>query len=212
MHVVIVGGGNIGTKLAELFIKERHDVVTIEKDEKIAGRLGEKLDAIVLKGDASDRKILKDADLDHANALLVVTGDDKTNLMICEVAKSFKVLKIVARINDSSNEPIFMKLGITANINTTMPAILAFRKSLEDPGKHLIKLIAGEKAAVFDRIVSKSSKIVNKKMDEIKNLNVVGIYRNGDFLKPKSNVRIQEDDVLTICVPIEDIKKIDKLF
>ena len=44
-----------------------------------------------------------------------------------------------------TNEGIFVKLGITASINTTTSAVLAFKKVLEKPGKRLVDLIdAGE--------------------------------------------------------------------
>jgi trk system potassium uptake protein TrkA len=213
MHIIIAGGGNLGTKLSELLVKENHNVVLIEKNERVAERLGETLDALVLHGDASDRKILKDADIENCDALIVMTGDDKTNLMICEVAKSFNVSVIISRVNDASNEPIFIKLGITACINTTTSAVLAFKKALEEPEKHLINIVAGEKALVFERVVSKESKIINKEIDKIsKNFIIAAIYRNGELVKPKPETKILEGDVLIVCAPIEEMKRVNKLF
>ena len=93
---------------------------------------------MVLKGDASERKILMDGDVEHADALVAMTSDDKTNLMICEVAKDFKVPKIISRVNSTDSEEVFMKLGITASINTTTSVVYAFKKALEKPeGKRI---------------------------------------------------------------------------
>jgi len=145
--------------------------------------------------------------------VVAMTGDDKTNLMICEVAKSFKVSSIVSRINRVANEGIFVKLGITASINTTTSAVLAFKKVLTKPGKRLVNLVAGEKAEIFEMLVSEGSGTIDKKIKEIeKNFTIAAIYRNGELIFRKPDKRIQEDDVLIICAPLEEMKKIDGMF
>ncbi len=213
MRIMIVGGGSVGGRLAEILVKEKNEVVVIEKEEKIAEALGERLDALVLYGDATDRKILKDGNIEKCDAFFALTADDKTNLMVCEVAKSFKVPVIVARVNDISNEPIFMELGITAAINTTTAAILAFKKVIDEPEKHLINYVAGGKAVVFERAVQKKSKIVDKKIGSLKNRFVIsGVYRNGEYIKPEPETKIMEGDILIICTPLEEVKNIDSWF
>ncbi|UCD07534.1 MAG: TrkA family potassium uptake protein [Candidatus Aenigmatarchaeota archaeon] len=213
MKIIIAGGGQLGTKLAELCAKEKHDVVVVEKEEKVAENLGEKLDALILRGDATDRKILKDGNIEHCDALVALTGDDKTNLMICEVAKDFKVPTIVARVNDTSSEEIFMKLGITASINTTTSAVFAFKKAIEKPGERLISLVAGEKAEIFEKVVSNNSQLINRTLNEVVNEFIIcAIYRSGDLVKPKPNTKIQEGDIIVICAPVESVKKVRGLF
>jgi trk system potassium uptake protein TrkA len=213
LKIIIAGGGGLGTKLAELCIKEKHDVVIVEKEDKVAEDLGEKLDALVLKGDASERKLLNDADIEHADALVAVTSDDKTNLMICEVAKDYKVPKIVARVNDTESEEVFMKLGITASINTTTSVVFAFKKALEKSGERLIGLVAGEKIEIFEKIVSDKSKINGKKIGDIQNNFIIGAsYRNGQLIKVKPETLVREGDVLVVCVPVEDVKRVNALF
>lgn len=213
MHVIIAGGGKLGEALSNLLVNEKHDVVLIERDEKLSEELAERLDALVLHGDASDSKILRDANIEKSDAVVAMTGDDKTNLMICEVAKSFKVASIVSRINQVANEGIFVKLGITASINTTTSAVLAFKKVLEKPGKRLVNLVAGEKAEVFEMLVSEGSRAINKKVKEIeKNFTIAAIYRNGELMLRKPDRKIQEDDVLIICVPLEEAKKVEGMF
>ena len=213
MKIIIAGGGGLGSKLAELCIEEKHDVVIVEKDEKVAEMLGEKLDALVLKGDASERKLLMDADIEHADALVAVTSDDKTNLMICEVAKDFKVSKIVARVNETESDEVFLKLGITASINTTTAVVFAFKKALEKAGERLVGLVAGEKIEIFEKVVSAKSKINGKRIMDVQNNFVIGAaYRNGELIKLKPETKMREGDVVVICVPIEAVKKISDLF
>ncbi|MFH1978661.1 MAG: TrkA family potassium uptake protein [Candidatus Aenigmatarchaeota archaeon] len=213
MRLIICGGGSLGSKLAEVFVKEKHDVIIIEKDDIIAEKLAEKLDALILHGDATELKILKDANVEHSDALIVATSDDKTNLMICEVAKSFHVRKIVSRINDSTNDPIFMELGITAAINTTTASVLSFKKALQDPGKRIIGLVAGDQASIVDRLITKKSRAVNKKINQLPPTMIIcALFRNGEHIIPRENTILTEGDIVTVCASISEIKKIDNLF
>lgn len=129
MRVIIVGGGEFGTRLAEEFSKG-NDVVVIEKDESRAEQLGERLSALVLFGDASDRGILRHASVERCDAFVAVTADDKVNSAVCELAKSFGVKKIISRLNEPSNEGLFTGSG-TVTINLMNSAVKEFKKAAE---------------------------------------------------------------------------------
>ncbi|MBN2101840.1 MAG: NAD-binding protein [Candidatus Aenigmarchaeota archaeon] len=211
MKIVIVGGGKVGEALSKLLIKEKHDIVLIEKDEKRAEALAEKLDALVLHGDGSEASILKDANLEESDAIIAMTGDDKTNLMVCELAKSSKVSNIVARINDTSNEGVFMKIGISSIINTTNSAVLDFKKAIERPGKILSGFVAGEKAEVFEIVINEKSKFAGRTVEDIaKKFSISAINRNGELVIPTHRTKLRDGDIITICAPLGEIRKIEK--
>ncbi|MCD6590680.1 MAG: NAD-binding protein [Candidatus Aenigmarchaeota archaeon] len=212
MKVVIIGGGKLGEALAQLLIKEKHDVVVIEKNEKLAEELAEKLDALVLHGDGSNKNILKDANIQDVDAVVAVTGDDKTNLMVCEIAKNANVPTIITRINNSENETIFTKIGISNIIDTTRLSVLAFKQALERPGKQLSNIVAGGKGEVFEVSVREDSKIIGKKISEFaKNFVVAFVYRDDKCFIPKPDTKVKEGDILTIFSPVEEVRKIEKL-
>jgi len=212
MKVVIVGGGKLGEILATILRKEKHDVILIEVDEKLAEDLADRLDVIVLCGDGSDANILKDANIESADALIAVTGDDKVNLMACEVAKDAKVKHIISRINTTNLERDFEKIGVFT-INPNEVSALSFKKLLEMEGKHLISFIAGGKGEIFEMVVRNGSKIVGKSVKEIaKNFSIASIYRENKIIIPKDETRIKEGDILIICAPLEEVKKIEEMF
>ena len=211
MKIIIIGGGKIGEALSRLLIKEKHDIVLIEKDEKRAEALAEKLDALVLHGDGSEAGILKDANLEEPDTIIAMTGDDKTNLMICELAKSSKVSNIVARINDITNEGVFMKIGISSIINTTNSAVFDFKKAIERPGKILSGFVAGEKAEVFEVVISETSKFAGRSVGDVsKKFSIGAINRNGELVIPTHKTKLRDGDIITICAPLGEIKKIEK--
>ncbi len=213
MKVMIVGGGGLGFDLAQLLVKEKHDVVVVEKNDKRAEMLGESLDALVLHGDGTDRKTLKDGSIRKADALIAMTGDDKTNLMVCELAREFKVGSVVSRVLDSTNEPIFSKLGI-ASINTKASSVMAFKRVIERPGTRTVSLVAGDKAEVFERVVDTRSKAAGKKVGDFskESFTIAAIFRSGTLVRPSPKSVIQPGDTLVIVAPVEEVQKIDRLF
>jgi len=139
MRVIIAGGGEFGVRLAEELARE-NEVILIEKDEGRAEYLGEKLSSIVLFGDAGDKQVLKHANAEKCDALLAATGDDKINSAICELAKSFGIKKIAARLNDPEKSDLFSNSGAAA-INIVDSAVKEFRKaiSLKEGGSTALK-------------------------------------------------------------------------
>jgi trk system potassium uptake protein TrkA len=96
--VIIVGAGEVGWYLAERLGSERHDVVVVEQDEKIAAMIGEELDVQVVVGNACHPSVLVAAGVDRARLLAGVTQNDEVNLIASMIAKQHGVDRTVVRI------------------------------------------------------------------------------------------------------------------
>ncbi|MBN2330799.1 MAG: NAD-binding protein [Candidatus Aenigmarchaeota archaeon] len=213
MRIVLVGGGKIGKKLAEMLSKEKNDVILIEKDEKRAEELAEELEALVLHGDATEKKMLKDADMEKCEALVTVTGDDKTNLMVCQIAKSLNVPKVIARINDSSNEEFFEKQGVTSLVNTTTSAIMSFKTALAKDGRQVIGMLGGNQGEIIEAYVNPGSKIIGRSVESLANdkMSVAAMIRKGKLALPKPKAKVREKDSVIVCIPAGSRKRLERL-
>lgn len=98
VHVIIVGAGEVGWYLAERLGAENHDVVLIEKDERLAAAIGEELDIQVVVGDGCHPSVLLQAGVRSASLLAGVTQLDEVNLVASLLAKQFGVARTVVRI------------------------------------------------------------------------------------------------------------------
>ena len=86
-RVMIAGGGNVGKALAQALEGELH-VKVIEFDRARANMLAESLNrAVVLHGDATDRAMLVDEDIDDTDVSCAVMNDDENNIMASMLAK-----------------------------------------------------------------------------------------------------------------------------
>jgi trk system potassium uptake protein TrkA len=213
MKIVVVGGGRLGEMLSGVLARERHDVVLIEKDGGLAEELAERLDVLVLQGDGSDGGLLRDANIESSDAVIAATGDDKANLAVCRIAKAAKVGTIISRMNRAESEKDFAKAGIESAIDATATAALAFKKAMERPERPLVGFVAGGGGEIFEVRAAKETKICGMTVAEAaKDFSIACVFRDGRILLPKPETKIKEGDILTVCAPVEDAKRIDAFF
>ncbi len=98
MHVVIVGGGEVGWYLADRLRNENHDVVLIERHEQIARAIGEALDIQVLVGNGCHPSVLEEAGIERAGLLAAVTQSDEANLVVSLLGKQYGSARSIVRI------------------------------------------------------------------------------------------------------------------
>ncbi len=117
MRVIIAGGGDTGIELANALISEGHEVIVIEKDKQRAEELAERLDCLVIHGNAAHPQVLKDSGIDQADALIAMTGNDRDNVIISLIAKTMGVKRIITKIEDTGYNDLLIYMGINNIIN-----------------------------------------------------------------------------------------------
>ena len=128
MLIVIIGCGRMGGMLANALSSQGFSVIVIDVDERAFRTLTTDFGGFQMVGDATEIEVLKQAKVQQADILLVLTGDDNINLTVAQIGKRFfKVPNTIARVFDNGRESIFNALGI----KTICPIILAREKLLE---------------------------------------------------------------------------------
>ena len=114
MKIIVVGYGRVGTQVVKLFANQGHSVVVIDKSRSAFARAQYGNNVSFLAGDSVDPDILGRAGADKADAVLALTRDENTNLMVTQIAKLiFKVPRVVAMVYDPSRDHSFKAAGIT---------------------------------------------------------------------------------------------------
>lgn len=112
MRLLLVGGGKVGSYLADELSSDGHVVTVIESSERRALELSENSDILVFHGDGTDVELLTAADVDRAEWVLGVSGRDEINLVSCQLAMTLGAERVLARLNNPRNRPTFDALGI----------------------------------------------------------------------------------------------------
>lgn len=211
LKIVIVGGGAIGSHAAQIFSKKNHKIIIIEKNADIAKELANSIDALVINDDGTDILALRNAEVESCDAILALTGDDKSNLMICEIAKNLGVNRIISRVNTPGNEELFVKFGINMLVPITQNAVNTIDNHLTSAGIRVLAELGNNKAQIFELLIPQSSKLVGHTGPKIDGGTINAIYRNGLVLFPEKSTAVNAGDVLIITAKVEHFQQIIKL-
>jgi len=121
-YIVIIGCGRLGGSLANALSDEGQDVLIIDSNKESFRKLSLSYGGLTLIGDASDIDVLREAQVEKATAVVVVTNNDNSNIMISQMAKEiFKKELVIARLYDPERDYVYREFGI----DTISPAILS---------------------------------------------------------------------------------------
>ncbi len=82
-RTVIVGGGRVGRRTAQLLNSRGHDIVIIEIDADLVDELADDYIGTVIEGDATQPDILNQVDLERTDVVAALTAQTGTNLAVC---------------------------------------------------------------------------------------------------------------------------------
>ena len=109
----MVGCGRVGSNVAIHLQSEGWEVTVVDEKEEALGRLGDAWRGGFVVGHGMDANVLTEAGMEGADAVVVATNGDNTNLVIAQVAKRrFEVPMVVARILDPARADFYRGQGM----------------------------------------------------------------------------------------------------
>jgi len=226
-RVMILGGGLVGSRLAELLDKNVH-VRLIEKKEKRAEELSSVLlDTEILHGDGSDKNVLEEAGLLDMDTFIATTGENETNIMSCLLAKQImtgecegplcSLKKTICLVNKEEYVVLASTSGSDIVLNKKILAgneILTFIRQSE-----LLSVMHmhGFDAEVVDLIAAPGSLVTRKplaKLDTtlVGHIIVGSVFRDGAWSTAVGSTHIQEGDRVIVICNSDNLRDVRKLF
>ena len=113
MNALVIGCGRVGSTIALQLHKEGWNVTVIDENEDALSRLGENWPGSFVVGHGMDTDLLRGAGIEDADAVVVSTDGDNTNIVIGQVAqKRFGIQCVVARILDPARADFYAARGL----------------------------------------------------------------------------------------------------
>ena len=113
MKVLVIGCGRVGSSVALELNRQGWDVTAIDEKEDVLQRLGENWSGGFVVGHGMDMSVLREAGIEDADAVVVATDGDNTNLVIAQVAKRrFNIETTVVRVLDPARAALYEDLGL----------------------------------------------------------------------------------------------------
>ena len=216
MKIIIVGGGKVGETLVANLCSEGHDITVIDRSDKVVDQLCDRYDVMGFSGNGASYTVLEEADIEHADLVIAVTGHDELNLFVCLLARKAGNCQTIARVhNPEYNRAVnFIKeeLGLALVINQEFAAAQETARVLRFPSAIEINAFAKGKVELLHFRIPQGSVLDGMNlydMHEKLNCNVLvcTLERDSSMIIPQGNTVLKAGDVISIVAALEEQEK-----
>ena len=114
MNAVVIGCGRVGSAVAKGLAADGWDVAVVDESEDALTRLGPAWQGGFVVGHGMDVAVLERAGVPDAQAAVVATNGDNTNLVIGQVLQQrYEVGTVVVRILDPARAKLYSDRGMS---------------------------------------------------------------------------------------------------
>ncbi len=211
MRVVIAGGGAVGKFIGAELVAAGHEVTIVEVDDRRVAQAvadAEPPGVHWVVADACEISELAEAEVERADVVAAVTGDDEDNLVIALLAKQeFAVPRVVARVNNPKNEWMFTDMwGVDVAVST--PHLLTALVEEAVSVGTLVRLMsfAQGKARLVEVTLADTSPACDREIVELalpRDSTVVAILRRNHVVVPRGDTPLLAGDEVLVLVTDE---------
>ncbi len=225
MHVIIIGGGNVGRYVAKELLEKKQNVVLIDKDEETVEAIRRQLDMNLIHGNGASIEVLEKAKIDSADILIALMENDDANILACMLAKTFsKKITTIARVRDPENAGSIdidaygltkKQVGLDVIVSPEQAVADEIAKTVYFPDVDEVDYFADETVKFIGKVIGERSKINGMKIGEIdlpEDATIVGMSKEGGrFGFPSEGDTIQEGDKVYFLGTIQAIRNTSRL-
>lgn len=214
-NIMILGGGRIGTQVAEM-LEDEVNVKIVESNEERATELAERLKhSLVIHGEGSDIDLLAKEGIMDMDIFIAVSDDEEENIITCLMAKHLQVPKTIALVDNTDYVTLAGTIGLDVAVNKKLSAAQIILKFIRQGDILSIATLHGVDAEVIEFIAKKNSDITKKTLKDVNFPSgaIVGCVIRGDSVFiPVGSTKINPTDRVVVFTLPKSISEVEKIF
>ncbi len=203
MKIVIAGAYVIGTYLAKLLARDKHDITLISGNSENLESLNREYDLLTMDASPSSIKTQKEAGVEDADLFVAVTPDEHINLTSCLIAHRLGAKKTVAKVDnpeyvEANNLEDFKAMGIDSIV---LPEVLAAKDIVNGLKMSWVRQrwdVHGGALVMLGIKLRSTCTILDKPLKEIAGpdepYHILAIKRHGETIIPGGNSVLKKHD------------------
>ncbi len=214
-NVCIMGGGRIGSYLADSFAKKGIAVTLIERDAAHCAELANNLENVtILHGDGTDKKLFEEENLLNSQAFVALSNDENTNIVSCLLAKSLGVREAVCRVDKAEYLSLLENIGIDHSVSLRYSAVNSILQYVRQEAILSCVSVGNEAAEIMEVYVKENSNLVGRAVYSLglpKGVLVLAVIREDDAYIPKGNTIIEANDRILLLTLQDVVSKVETI-
>lgn len=224
MNVLIIGGGNLGSNIADRLLKQdefrmvfrssEYQLTFIEQDEKRSEKLGQRYNVPIFHGDGTKQEVLEQVEPKKMDVAIAATNDDERNSIIALQAKRLGINHVIAIARDPSYISLLEANDIVC-ISAPYATAAMIENYLDRPSVADLFEIESGVASLMDMEVPENADVVGRMIQDIDvpdQCVVAAVIRDEMFVVPRGQTEIQAGDHVVFVGPDKAIQAAHKTF
>ncbi|HEY5656729.1 MAG TPA: Trk system potassium transporter TrkA [Myxococcota bacterium] len=223
MQILIVGGGLVGSTLADKLSRDGHDVSLIDDDHARVRELSETLDVRVIEGNGATAPTLRRAGIEEADLVVATSNSDEVNMIVGLLASAlFNVSRIIVRLRDPNHSETFALVNQVnptdhVCVNPDEVAVERIASLLAVPGAVDVMSFLEDRLLVAGFRITGKSDFVGLRVSDMNLMFAdspslaVAIERGDDWIIPHGDETIAVGDLVYFAISREHIEAVLEL-
>lgn len=224
MNVLIIGGGNLGSNIADRLLKQdefrmvfrssEYQITFIEHDKDRCEKLGKRYNVPVFYGDGTKQELLEQVEPQKMDVAIAATNDDERNSIVAFQVKRLGIKRVIAVVRDPSYIALLEDNGVVC-ISAPYATSAMIENYLDRPSVADLFEIESGIASLIDMEIPDNAKVVGSVIQDIDipdQCVVAAVIRDGEFEVPRGKTEIRAGDHVVFVGPSRAIQAAHKIF
>lgn len=224
MHVLIVGGGNLGSNVADrlltqdkvrmVFRTSEYQITFVEEDEARCERLEHRYNVPIFQGDGTKQEILEQVEPHKMDVAIAATNNDERNTIVALQAKRLGIKRVIAIARDPDYVSLMEDSGIVC-ISAPYATAAMVENYLDRPGVAELFEIETGVASLIDLMIPEGARVVGQQIQDIdipEQCVVAAVIRGEDFVVPRGQTEILAGDHVVFVGPSDAVQTAHVIF
>ena len=214
-RVTIIGGGDVGLRLAERLERSgSFEGIIIERNEARGAMLAaRRRRTLVLTGDGTDLELLESEDIARSDVLVSVIDNDERNLFASLLGRQLGIRRIITRVGRHANLRLFERVGIDVAISARGAAVASVLHQIRGGSTRLLAVVEQGAGRVLELDVPAGyTPRTLRELAAPLNSIVGAIVRGSQAIVPRGTDRIQPGDRLIVFTTYGEADRVRDYF
>jgi trk system potassium uptake protein TrkA len=214
--VVVAGAGQVGTWLAGMLVDERIEVTVVQRSERRAFQMAASVpEALVLRGDATDPSMLREAGTGEADYFVAATQDDETNILSSLLARELGARSIVTLYNRPEFLSVLKAVRIDLPLSPRMMIAGTILRMVHRREILSLDLVEGGDAEVVEFEIRPKARVLKRQLKDLdfpRDSIVGAVVRGEEVLVPRGTFQFQKGDRCLVFTRSESLPQLESIF